>query len=161
MQFKRRQSVRVQTLNVSANSMKTALYYLFLFSGLTPALYLLTLTLFFLPGLLKDFIYYHENGVAPIVFSCLSGICGFIGLIRLIRRKAKQSHSLTITLLSLGITGAVVFLIVTGGREALEWVLSFEEPDEWFVFVWPNIVSLTFAIALSFKKLRKQIHEAD
>jgi len=141
--------------------MKTTLYYIFLYSGLLPAFYLLILTLFFLPSLLKDIIYHHEIGVAPILFSCLLGICGFIGLIRLIRRKAKQSHSLTITLLSLGITGAVLFLIVTGGREALEWVISFEEPDEWFVFVWPNIVALTFAIALSFKKLRKQIHEVN
>ena len=141
--------------------MKTILYYIFLFSGLLPALYLLILTLFFLPGLLKDFIYYHENGVAPILFSCLLGICGFIGLISLIGRKAKQSYSLTITLLSLGIIGAIIFLIITGGREALEWVLSFEEPDEWFVFVWPNIVSLTFAITLSFEKLRKLILKSD
>ena len=137
--------------------MKATLYYLFLLSGLIPSTILLFLTLSILPSLLIGFQFQKEELL--VLLSCLLGICGFIGLIRLISRKTMKRYILTIILLSLGIIGSMSFLIMTGGQEALEWLLNFEEPDEWFLFAWPDIVALIFIIGLSRKQFRKYMHE--
>jgi hypothetical protein len=85
------------------------------------------------------------------LLSCLLGISGFIGLTRLIIIPKIKNYVLTIVLLISGIIGSAIFMSVTGGQSALQWIFTFEEPDEWFIFVWPNAVALIFTIILSWK----------
>ena len=130
--------------------MKQILYYLFLISGLVPATVLLFLSLYSLMNLLGDFELTFEYTL--ILLSLILGISGYVGLVRLLINPAYKSDLITILLLLSGFLGTIIFLIIEGSEIFLRWFFSFEEPFEWFLFVWPNIVALFFAIILIFKQ---------
>lgn len=138
--------------SIAVQNLKIGLYYIFLISGFAPSICLLMLTLVVTPNLLMGF----EFSLIwfTMTSSCLLGVGGFVGFLRLFNRESNQNSILTILLLFSGVAGSLIFMIVTGGRRALEWVIKFEEPDEWFIFTWPVIVALTFAIILSIKQFK-------
>ena len=135
--------------------MKTTLYYIFWLSGVLPALILLVLTLAILPNLFVDFHFRIREVL--ILSASLLGMCGFLGLLRLGSGLERKNYVLTVSLLIAGIIGSIIFLMTTGGQRALKWIYTFEEPGEWFIFVWPNIVSAIFTIALLIKFSRQRI----
>ena len=135
--------------------MKTTLYYIFLLSGILPAFILLGLTLAILPNLFVDFHFRIKEVL--ILSTALLGISGFIGLLRLSSGLDRKNNIVTVLLLISGIIGSTIFLITTGGQRAFHWIATFEEPGEWFILVWPNIVSATFTIVLLIKLSRKWI----
>ncbi|HWJ26727.1 MAG TPA: hypothetical protein VNS32_09295 [Flavisolibacter sp.] len=126
--------------------MKNVLYILFIFSAIAPAIVLTFLTLGVLPTLILDFDF-SLKGIL-LILSCIFCLCGFAGLILLMPGPIPRLYSINIFLLILGISGFVLFNIIEGGQKAWKWILTIEEPGEWFIYVWPNIVSLTFIIVL-------------
>ena len=105
------------------------------------------MTILILPNLISNFEFDFEYVL--ILLSCVFGISGFIGLLTLFNINKIVNHILTIILLTSGMLGSVIFISTTGGQKAWKWILTFEEPDEWFIFMWPNIVALVFTIILA------------
>lgn len=130
--------------------MSTYLKKLFILSGLLPATFLLGLTFLFLPDLIKNLSL--ELVEIFMVLSMIFGICGYIGLLLSLLPKLEHKYLLKLTLLVLGIIGSVTFITIAGGKRAWTWVLNIEEFDEWIIWVWPLIVSITL-IGLNGRKL--------
>jgi hypothetical protein len=140
--------------SIAVKNLKISIYYVFLISGFAPSIFLLMMTLIFIPGLLMSFELSLEW--FALISSCLFGIGGFIGFLRLFNKEANQNSILNILLLLSGVAGSIIFMTVTVGmKRALEWTIKFEEPDEWFLFTWPIIVALTFAIIISIKRFKR------
>jgi hypothetical protein len=130
--------------------MKGYLKIFFILSGLLPATFLLGLTLFFLPDLIKNLSL--ELDEIFMVLSMIFGICGYIGLLLSLLPKFQSKYLLKLIFLVLGIIGSVTFTTIAGGKRAWTWVLNIEEFDEWIIWVWPLIVSIVL-VGLNGKKL--------
>jgi len=87
-----------------------------------------------------------------IIFSMISGIAGYIGLLTalIIPQKAK----LNLVLLLIGLLGFSLFTSFTGGTRAWKWLLFFEEPDEWFIMGLPFIASIV-GVVFSIFEIRR------
>ena len=59
-----------------------------------------------------------------------------------------KSQIINIVLLICGIFSFIIFFSITNGIEAWKWVLIVEEPDEWFIFVYPSLISIIFVVFL-------------
>lgn len=93
-----------------------------------------------------------NNKELIIIFSMISGIAGYIGLLTslIIPKKAK----LNFVLLLIGLLGFSLFTSFTGGISAWKWLLLFEEPDEWFILGLPFIASIV-GVVFSIFEIRK------
>jgi hypothetical protein len=126
------------------SKMKLALKYLLIISGLIPALYLLGLTLIFLPGIVKDFDYSLVETI--IIMSMLFGVLGFLGLVFSVLPRFENRPRLKFILLTAGVIGSFVFTTVAGGKKAWMWIFYIEEFDEWIIWAWPVIVSIILLV---------------
>ena len=86
-----------------------------------------------------------------ILLSFFLGIAGYIGLIMVIIGRLNQKPKMVLILLLCGIMSFVLFTSFEGGKTAWVWILTFQEPGEWFLIVWPTLVSAYFVI----KAIRK------
>ncbi|MDG1332715.1 MAG: hypothetical protein P8P74_10315 [Crocinitomicaceae bacterium] len=84
----------------------------------------------------------------------LMGILGYIGLILLLLEDRIKKWFI-IFCLTLGIASFIIFISISG-KEAWKWVLTMEEIDEWFIFVWPSIVSIISIVRITFQSLNKK-----
>jgi len=122
-----------------------------------PATYLFSITLLFLYLFITD----RNLGLSEIImiFCFLCGICGYIGLIMILKGLHKTRHILKSIFLILGLIGFIIFVNYSGRNNFWKWILSVEEPDEWFIIMLPLIVSgifLTLILSDFMKQRRKK-----
>jgi hypothetical protein len=94
-----------------------------------------------------------------MIFCFLCGICGYIGLIMILKGLHKTRHILKSIFLILGLIGFIIFVNYSGRNNFWKWILSVEEPDEWFIIMLPLIVSgifLTLILSDFMKQRRKK-----
>ena len=124
--------------------MKIYLKKFFILSGLLPATFLLVLTLIFMPDVIKNMSLEFDE---ILMFLSMSfGIGGYIGLLLSLLPKFENKYLIKLTFLLLGIIGSITFSSIAGGKRAWTWVLNVQEFDEWFISIWPIIVSIVLAI---------------
>lgn len=125
------------------NNIRNKISFFLITSAIVPATLLLILSLIGIFIILLNF----ETKESHILLSMLLGILGYAGLIMLLfLNQSKKQLKTNIFLLICGITGFIIFTSFNGGIEAWKWILTFEEIDEWFIYVWPNIVAIIFII---------------
>ncbi|MEX1003356.1 MAG: hypothetical protein WDZ35_14650 [Crocinitomicaceae bacterium] len=88
------------------------------------------------------------------VLYLLLGIAGYIGIIFAMVGRLETKPKLILTLLSCGILSFILFNSFEGGTRAWKWIFTIEEPGEWFLLVWPTLVSIYFVI----RAIRKLSH---
>ncbi|MES2587807.1 MAG: hypothetical protein V4622_02435 [Bacteroidota bacterium] len=134
---------------------KDIIYKLTIISGLIPATILLLLTII---GISNIFSFHEIRFKEFIVFtSMILGIVGYVGLLTSLIFNNKTI--LNLILLLLGLIGFVIFTSFEGGLYAWKWIITMEEPEEWFIPVWPNVVSLIGIVVNSFKIIKKAKNE--
>ncbi|MFM6994594.1 MAG: hypothetical protein ACKOWO_05730 [Sediminibacterium sp.] len=84
--------------------------------------------------------------------SILFGITGYIGLITSLALPKK--NFLNFLLLLLGLIGFSIFLSYEGGMKGWKWLLTIEEPEEWFILALPIIASLLGLIVNVIKTIK-------
>jgi len=90
------------------------------------------------------------EGIA-LVIAIIMSILGYAGLISsLINPKWLK---INLVLLISGILGFVAFISLEGGFHAWKWILTMEEPGEWFLVCWPIISGLT-GIIVNAKRIK-------
>ncbi len=82
-----------------------------------------------------------------ILISMLFGICGYIGLLLNLKQiKSKKSEVINFVFLILGVIGFIIFNSSIGGMNSWKWILTFEEPDEWLIFVTPILITIILIV---------------
>ncbi len=137
--------------------MNKKLYILFVLLGLIPATYLLFLTLLFGWFILLEINLSNLLDKIPILFCFSLGICGYLGLLSILRGLQKRYYKLNLMLLGFGLLGNILFVSFIGTKGAWKRVL-FGEGDivEWFVGMSPNFISLTFIILILTKMYKEK-----
>lgn len=128
--------------------MKSFINYLFIFSAIIPATYLLFLCLLVLGEVVSDFSFNSESILYLLIG--LSGIMGYLGLLFLFAEN-RIKNAVIIMCLSLGVISLIIFTSIQG-IHAWKWILTMEEPDEWFILVWPSIVSVVQIIRIIIRR---------
>lgn len=125
------------------NKIKIILFYL-LISAIIPATLLTILSFIGIYSIIAT--YKFED--LPILVSILLGVFGYFGLIILLFPSSKKSLIINLFLLISGVFGFILFNNITGGSSSWEWILTFQEPTEWFIYVWLNIVAILYIVIL-------------
>ena len=115
-----------------------------LISGIIPGTFLFFLSIFWLFQFITDIFYDWQTFLINVCF--LLGIIGYFGLWRnliLYKNRVKLNSYL----LGFGIIGCLAFIIFEGGERALKWIISFEEPLESLMLIWPLCVSVIVIIS--------------
>tara|TARA_R110002050_G_scaffold74295_2_gene159492 strand:+ start:370 stop:708 length:339 start_codon:yes stop_codon:yes gene_type:complete len=81
------------------------------------------------------------------VISMTLGVCGYVGLLLLLKGFHKTNHKLKIKLLFGGLLGFVLFIFFVSPRNIVDWLIEFNLEST--LGKWPLIVSLTFLILTS------------
>lgn len=95
-----------------------------------------------------------ENFIPFLSFIC--GICGYIGLLITLKGLHKTNHLKKFTLIGLGLVAFITLHLITNTKGFWKWVLTFEEPDEWFVGIWPILISIIFLIMIAIDYIKKR-----
>lgn len=119
-------------------------YSVLLVSGIIPATGLLLLTLFFIPKILVRSFEDYKSVV--LLLSMLLGVFGYVGLIRSLVYQANNYRKRNAIFIGLGLLGMIVFLILDGMMQFINWVLDFDEIGEITLVMWPIIVSIVAII---------------
>ena len=129
-----------------ANNLKKKILYILLISGLVPATYLFGITLLYL------YLFITDTKLALsdllIILSFILGICGYIGLVMILKGLHKTNQIRKSIFIILGLIGFTFFVNYAGTKNFWDWILYIEEPDEWFLIMWPLIVSGIFLIMM-------------
>ena len=138
-------------------NLKNKILYIILISGIIPATYLFGITLMFLYLFATD----GNLGWSRIlmIFCFLCGICGYIGLIMILKGLHRTKQLQKSIFLILGLIGFIIFANYSGMNNVWNWILYFEEPEEWFIIMLPLIVSgifLTLILSDFIKHRRKK-----
>lgn len=112
-----------------------------LISGIVPGTILFFLSVFWLSQ--YNILYSLESFF--LILSIAFGIAGYFGLWRNLVQ-SKNRVKLNSYLLGLGIIGCLIFIIFEGGERAIKWIISFEEPVETLMLIWPLLVSFIIII---------------
>jgi len=115
-------------------------------SGIIPASILFYASVFWIFVFVRNL--FSDWPTSFVLTLCiLLGMLGYVGLWRnlILSKNRRWLNSL---LLALGIAGCVLFILYEGGVNALNLMISFEEPFESLMTIWPVIVSV-FIIALN------------
>lgn len=128
------------------------LHIILILSAIIPATLMVVYSIYFIVILFERFFSSGINGISDILlfFIGVFGIIGYVGLVLVsgtIMRKSLKRQKWAISCLVFGIFGSILF-IVLGGKSALIWIFTIEEPLEWFVFMWPTLVSIYFVIKI-------------
>ncbi|UKN02722.1 hypothetical protein K6119_04235 [Paracrocinitomix mangrovi] len=81
-----------------------------------------------------------------ILLSFLLEIAGYIGLIMVLKGKVNEKPKRVLFLLLCGILSFLLFTSIVGGKTTWTWVLTLQEPFEWFLILWPTLVSAYFVV---------------
>lgn len=130
-------------------SMKAIVNIILIISGLIPATYLLFMCLFMIGKILSDWSFDSQSTIYLII--SIFGVFGYIGLILLLLEHRIRKR-LIVTFLLMGILSFIIFIYQSGTR-AWNWLITMEEPDEWFIFVWPSIVAFISIIRISLRPI--------
>jgi hypothetical protein len=118
--------------------------YIFLISSLVPATWMLGLScigiLFVIPNAELSFDYLLT------ISSMILGICGYVGLLMLLKGLHKTNHFKKLTFLLCGLMGFLIFMLNVSPRNFIDWLLEYD--FESMIGKWPLIVSLTFCILI-------------
>ena len=129
-----------------------AFLYILLISGIVPA------TFMFFQTLMMLFLFISDTDFSLIdiliMISFLFGLCGYIGLLITLKGLNKTNHLKKLIFIGLGLIGFTMFFNIAGARWFWSWVLKTEEPDEWFLGIWPIIVSIVFLIMIGFDYIK-------
>lgn len=130
--------------------LKEVTYKIILITGLFPATLLLFFSFLGLANILSSNQLYQKDII--ILTSILLGMAGYVGLITSLALPKKTL--LNFLLLLLGLIGFSIFLSYEGGMRGWKWLLTIEEPEEWFFPAWPIIASL-LGLFVNMFKLKK------
>ena len=126
--------------------------YIILISALIPATWMLGLTFlgiyFAIPNaeLSLDYIL----GIC----SMFMGMCGYVGLLLLLKGLYKTNHIRKLALLACGLIGFLIFMLYLSPRNFLDWL--FESDLDSIFGKWPLIVSLMFSVLIINDLMRKK-----
>lgn len=107
-----------------------------------PATYLFGITLMYLYLFITDTKLMLSD--IFIIFCFLCGICGYVGLVMITKGLHKTNQIRKSIFLLLGLIGFSLFFKYVGTKNFWDWILYIEEPDEWFLIMWPLVVSVIF-----------------
>lgn len=115
--------------------------------GLIPAVYLLVMTIMFLPDFFRAFLSPKQLSDSILLLALLLGVMAFVGLCLQIIFPYNKRIKLKLWFLSLGLLGYVVFMsLFVGWRywvEILDFIKSpIEEAFGFWILLWPSLVSL-------------------
>jgi hypothetical protein len=127
--------------------MRKVYYILFILLGIIPATFLLIMIL--ISGIFGAAL----SGKISYLIQMFLGISGYLGLISLLRGLKKKYYKLNLILLGLGFLGFNMFLffdeeMTNLARRILSGKGSLEQLS---LYVFPNIVILTFVVIISIK----------
>ena len=129
-----------------------AFLYILLISGIVPA------TFMFFQTLMMLFLFISDTDFSLIdiliMISFLFGLCGYIGLLITLKGLHNTNHLKKLILIGLGLIGFTMFFNIAGTKNFWNWVLKIEEPDEWFLGIWPILVSIVFLIMIGFDYIK-------
>ncbi|MEN9972008.1 MAG: hypothetical protein RIS20_355 [Bacteroidota bacterium] len=118
--------------------LKELTYKIILITGLLLATFLLFFSFSGLANIMSSNHLFQKDII--IFTSILLGIAGYVGLITSLLLPKKTL--INFLLLLLGLIGFSIFLSYEGGLRGWIWLLTIEEPEEWFLLAWPIISSL-------------------
>ncbi|MBD3639254.1 MAG: hypothetical protein HUJ25_17995 [Crocinitomicaceae bacterium] len=118
--------------------------YFLVVTALVPATLLLGLTLLALSKIAEG---PYKSGDIPSLLTSILGIIGYLGLTSLLFGQIKERPRVVLVSLLAGLL-AFVWFTSLGGWTAWQWVLLMEEPGEWFIYVWPAIITFYFVLKL-------------
>lgn len=125
--------------------------YIILISGLIPATWLLVLTFlgiyFTIPNVELSFDYLIT------IVSMILGICGYVGLLMLLKGLHKKRLIIKLSLLVCGLIGFLLFMLHVSPRNFNEWLMEYDL--ESMIGKWPLIVSVTFCLLLISELIKK------
>jgi hypothetical protein len=130
--------------------LKELTYKIILVTGLFPATFLLFFSFFGLANITSSNHLFQKDII--ILTSILLGIVGYIGLITSLTLPKKTL--INFLLLFMGLIGFSIFISIEGGIRGWKWLLTIEEPEEWFLLAWPIITSLLGLIVNSIKIIK-------
>ena len=111
--------------------------------SLLPMTYFLLLSIYGMFNILSNF----ETKSIMILISMIFGVYGYIGLLmNLKQNKNLKVEIINFIMLLLGIIGFAIFNSIIGGKDAWKWIVTMEEPDEWFILVAPILISIFLTI---------------
>ena len=111
--------------------------------ALIPLTFYLIISVYALYNILSKFSVDALIILIPITL----GILGYVGLLMNLKKgKSQKWEFINLTFLISGIIGWVLFNSFVGGFEAWKWIITIEEPDEWFIFVGPILLTLYLTI---------------
>ena len=119
-----------------------------------PASYLFGVTIMYLYLFITDTKLEWSDILIILCFLC--GICGYIGLVMIFKGLHKTNKIRKLTLLILGLIGFIILFNYIGMKSFWSWILYVEEPDEWFLIMWPFIVSVIFMILITTEFIKKR-----
>ncbi len=90
-----------------------------------------------------------------IIICFIFGICGYIGLVMILKGLHKTNQIRKSIFIILGLIGFTVLFNFVGTKNIWDWILYVEEPDEWFLIMWPIIVSTIFLIMMVYDFVKK------
>ncbi|KAA2218974.1 hypothetical protein [Maribacter flavus] len=118
--------------------------YVILISGLIPATWLLGLTFIGIYFAISDAELSLDYLIA--ISSMILGICGYVGLLMLLKGLHKSRQIRKLILLMCGITGFLIFMLFVSPRNFTEWLMEYD--FESIIGKWPLIVGLTFSVLI-------------
>ncbi|MGL2962715.1 hypothetical protein ACSVH2_02710 [Flavobacterium sp. RSB2_4_14] len=137
--------------------MNKKFYILFVLLGLIPATYWLFLTLLFGWLTLSEINLSNLLDEIPILFCFSLGICGYLGLLSMLRGLQKRYYKLNLMLLGSGLLGNILFISYVGTKGAWERVLFGDgNIGEWLIGILPNVISLTFIVWILTKMYKEK-----
>lgn len=116
---------------------------LLLLSGFLPATYLTLLCFVVLTSNLESLY-----GI------CILGILGYVGMF-LLFLEHRINNWLILLLLFAGILSFILFAKKNDGT-IWNWLIKFDDPFEWYLFVWPTIIAIINIARITIKKLTTQ-----
>lgn len=119
------------------------------FSAILPATVLFIFTIIMLKEMILNLLQNQGNGWIALFMTM--GIVGYIGLWRNLIFPNKSLMTTTI-LLSIGLLAGIFFIVFVGGKAAIWYIITLEEPGETIIFIWP-LIAAKFLIAFNIKKL--------
>ena len=134
---------------------KETIYIILTSITLIPMSFFLLLSIYGISNSLTNF----ESKNTLIMIAMIFGVFGYIGLLmNLKQNKNLKLEVINFVMLLLGIIGFVIFNSYVGGKDAWQWIITMEEPDEWFIFVAPIIITLFLTVEKGIRILSRFKH---
>lgn len=129
---------------------------LLIISAIIPSTILAALNIF---GIIRMLVTPELRNLVYIV--CFAfGILGYLGLWMLfLTNQNTKKKIINILFLICGILSFIIFTSIEGGKSAWNWIITFQELDEWIVYVYPSLISLLFIGLLTIQIIRQMSNQ--